>query len=96
MATQEIEMDASGQSDANVNRFITKFWIRLIKIQAEIFPENRHKRDLWDLMQIIPWTIHSLQNCAVFFILKGINAEKHYHHKQQQMCGLSNQNQWPK
>lgn len=25
MATQEIEMDASGQSDANVNRFITKF-----------------------------------------------------------------------
>lgn len=47
---QKIEMDASHQRDANVDFFITKFSIRLIKIQAKVFPENRHSRDQGNLM----------------------------------------------
>lgn len=61
-------MEASHQMDANVDSFITKFSIRLIKIQAEVFPENRHSRDQGDLMKKLLWeTTQSLLTCPSIF-----------------------------
>ena len=69
---QKIEINASNQRDANGDSFITKFSIRLIKIQAELFPENKHRGDQGDLMQILLWaTIQSLLTCPSIFHFEG-------------------------
>lgn len=98
-STWKIEMNASDLSDANVNSFLTKLWIRLIKLHPEVFPENRHRRDGWDLMGKCSFgqQFGLYLTAPVFLSLKGVNPEKQYYHRrqQQQMCRLSNQSQLP-